>query len=117
MSEHFQIVVVGGGPVGVGLGVALGLRGISCAVIEPRETLSRIPKGQNLTQRTMFFQLLDGLWPHQFGLGHGKHFIKQTGGQYALGLQAVQALKNDGQRHDGTGQQGPNRPASRLYDA
>ena len=53
MSEHFQVVVVGGGPVGVGLGVALGLRGISCAVIEPRSTLSRIPKGQNLTQRTM----------------------------------------------------------------
>ncbi len=53
MRDHFDVVIVGGGPVGVGLAVALGLRGVSCAVIEPRETLSRIPKGQNLTQRTM----------------------------------------------------------------
>lgn len=48
-----QVVIVGGGPVGVGLAVDLGLRGISCAIIERRETLSPIPKGQALTQRTM----------------------------------------------------------------
>lgn len=53
MRDQFDVVIVGGGPVGVGLAVALGLRGVSCAMIEPRETLSRIPKGQNLTQRTM----------------------------------------------------------------
>ena len=53
MTKTYQIVIVGGGPVGVGLAVNLGLRGISCAVIEPRKTLSRIPKGQNLTQRTL----------------------------------------------------------------
>ncbi|MDB5642828.1 MAG: Monooxygenase, FAD-binding [Hyphomicrobiales bacterium] len=53
MSKSYQIVIVGGGPVGVGLAVGLGLRGISCAVVEPRKTLSRIPKGQNLTQRTL----------------------------------------------------------------
>jgi 2-polyprenyl-6-methoxyphenol hydroxylase-like FAD-dependent oxidoreductase len=39
--------------VGLGLAVELGLRGISCALVEPRTTLSRIPKGQNLTQRTL----------------------------------------------------------------
>lgn len=53
MSKRFQVVIVGGGPVGVGLAVNLGLRGVSCALVEPRTELSRIPKGQNLTQRTL----------------------------------------------------------------
>lgn len=52
-QKHFQVIIAGGGPVGVALAVSLGLRGISCALIESRETLHRIPKGQNLTQRTL----------------------------------------------------------------
>jgi 2-polyprenyl-6-methoxyphenol hydroxylase-like FAD-dependent oxidoreductase len=44
---------VGGGPVGVGLAVDLGLRGISCSVVERRTELSLIPKGQGLSQRTL----------------------------------------------------------------
>ena len=53
MAKKYQIVIVGGGPVGIGLAIELGRRGISCAVIEPRTELGRIPKGQNLTQRTL----------------------------------------------------------------
>jgi 4-hydroxyisophthalate hydroxylase len=53
MPQRYPVVVVGGGPVGLGLAIALGLRGISCAIVEPRTTLSPIPKGQNLTQRTL----------------------------------------------------------------
>jgi 2-polyprenyl-6-methoxyphenol hydroxylase-like FAD-dependent oxidoreductase len=53
MAERHQVVVVGGGPVGVGLGVELGLRGIDCVVVERRKELARIPKGQNLTPRTL----------------------------------------------------------------
>src|SRR5665213_2901393 len=52
MKRH-QVVIVGGGPVGVGLAVELGLRGISCALIERRDGLQNIPKGQNLTSRTL----------------------------------------------------------------
>lgn len=48
-----DVIIVGGGPVGVGLAVDLGLRGIRCLLIERREELSSIPKGQALTQRTM----------------------------------------------------------------
>jgi 4-hydroxyisophthalate hydroxylase len=51
--KSHQVVIVGGGPVGVALAVELGLRGISCALVETRTTLQRIPKGQNLTQRTL----------------------------------------------------------------
>jgi 2-polyprenyl-6-methoxyphenol hydroxylase-like FAD-dependent oxidoreductase len=53
MNGRYQVIVVGGGPVGVALSIDLAERGISCAVIERRTELSRIPKGQNLTQRTM----------------------------------------------------------------
>jgi 2-polyprenyl-6-methoxyphenol hydroxylase-like FAD-dependent oxidoreductase len=53
MSKRFGVIIVGGGPVGVGLAVDLGLRGISCALIERRTTLQNIPKGQNLTPRTL----------------------------------------------------------------
>jgi len=64
MQRH-QVVIVGGGPVGVALAVDLGLRGVSCALVESRVGLSRIPKGQNLTQRTLehfqFWGLVDEL--------------------------------------------------------
>jgi 4-hydroxyisophthalate hydroxylase len=49
----YQVIIVGGGPVGAGLAVELGLRGISCAVVERRTNLDRMPKGQNLTPRTL----------------------------------------------------------------
>jgi 4-hydroxyisophthalate hydroxylase len=48
-----QVIIVGGGPVGVGLAVDLGLRGISCTLVERRVGLHNIPKGQNLAQRTL----------------------------------------------------------------
>ncbi|WP_222048733.1 FAD-dependent monooxygenase [Modestobacter lapidis] len=53
MTPRHQVVIVGGGPVGVGLALDLGLRGVSCAVIERRPQLSSIPKGQGLSQRTV----------------------------------------------------------------
>ena len=52
-ASHYPVVIVGGGPVGVGLAIELGLRGVACALIEPRRSLGRVPKGQNLMQRTL----------------------------------------------------------------
>src|SRR4029077_8242096 len=51
--ERKQVAIVGGVPVGVALAVQLGIRGVSCALVESRTELGRIPKGQNLTQRTL----------------------------------------------------------------
>jgi len=53
MNKRYQVVIVGGGPVGLALAVELGLRGISCALVERRLEPQRIPKGQNLTQRSV----------------------------------------------------------------
>ena len=48
-----EVLIVGGGPVGMGLAVELGQRGVRCIVVERYVTPQPIPKGQNLTQRTM----------------------------------------------------------------
>jgi 2-polyprenyl-6-methoxyphenol hydroxylase-like FAD-dependent oxidoreductase len=65
MAQQYQVIIVGGGPVGVGLAVELGQRGISCVLVERHMTPQRIPKGQNLTQRTLehfyFWGIVDEL--------------------------------------------------------
>ncbi|HEY3115426.1 MAG TPA: FAD-dependent monooxygenase [Chloroflexota bacterium] len=53
MAQRYQAIIVGGGPVGVALAVELGQRGITCALVERRLTPQLIPKGQNLTNRTL----------------------------------------------------------------
>src|SRR5688572_6847292 len=65
MPKSYQVVIVGGGPVGAALAVELGLRGVTCALVERRRKPQRIPKGQNLTQRTLehfyFWGIVDEL--------------------------------------------------------
>src|SRR3954464_14202555 len=53
MSKYYQVIIVGGGPVGAALARDLGLRDISCALIESRTALANIPKGQGLSARTL----------------------------------------------------------------
>ena len=52
-TDSYRVIVVGGGPVGMGLALELGHRGVHCVVIERHTSPQPIPKGQNLTQRTM----------------------------------------------------------------
>ena len=52
-AQDCQVVIVGAGPVGLGLAIELGQRGIRCTLVERYSQPQQIPKGQNLTQRTM----------------------------------------------------------------
>ena len=47
-----EVIITGGGPVGLGLAIDLALKGVTSTVLERSESLHGIPKGQNLTQRT-----------------------------------------------------------------
>ena len=48
-----DVVINGGGPVGMGLAIELGQRGHTVTVVERHPEPQPIPKGQNLTQRTV----------------------------------------------------------------
>ncbi len=54
MRQDFDcdVIICGGGPVGMGLAIDLGQRGVRTAVVERYPEPQPIPKGQNLTQRT-----------------------------------------------------------------
>nr|WP_029002099.1 FAD-dependent monooxygenase [Azohydromonas australica] len=52
-AHDAEVVIVGGGPVGMGLAIELGQRNVRCVVVERYPQPQPIPKGQNLTQRTM----------------------------------------------------------------
>ena len=52
-AREAQVVIVGGGPVGLGLAIELGQRGVRTVLVERLLEPSPIPRGQNLTQRTM----------------------------------------------------------------
>jgi 2-polyprenyl-6-methoxyphenol hydroxylase-like FAD-dependent oxidoreductase len=78
-TEHdAPVVIVGGGPVGCGLAIDLGLRGIRSIMVERHADPQPIPKGQNLTQRTLehfhFWGIEDELRaartiPREYGIG------------------------------------------------
>jgi len=52
-AQRPGVLIIGGGPVGMGLAVELGQRHIPCTVVERYAQPQPIPKGQNLTQRTL----------------------------------------------------------------
>ena len=53
MEREHDVAIVGGGPVGLALAVELGQRGIDCVLVERHVAPVKIPKGQNLTNRTL----------------------------------------------------------------
>ncbi|WP_346346548.1 FAD-dependent monooxygenase [Thetidibacter halocola] len=52
VNQNFDVIINGGGPVGMALAIDLGQRGIRTCVVDRNPQPPQIPKGQNLTQRT-----------------------------------------------------------------
>ncbi|MEC7494715.1 MAG: FAD-dependent monooxygenase [Pseudomonadota bacterium] len=52
LEQSSDVIIVGGGPVGIGLAIDLALQGVRTTVVERHDSIQRIPKGQNLTPRT-----------------------------------------------------------------
>lgn len=73
-----DVIIVGGGPVGMALALDLGLRGRSCAVVEKRTELSLIPKGQGLSQRSF-----EHLW--RWGIADEVRAARALPGEYGIG--------------------------------
>ena len=54
VPSRTQVVIAGGGPVGLAAAVELGRRGVECVVVEPRTTVSRArPRCKTVNVRTM----------------------------------------------------------------
>src|SRR5262245_18976979 len=77
-TAQAEVIVLGGGPVGMGLAIELRQRGIRCVLVERYREPQPIPKGQNLTQRTLehfhFWQAEAALRaartiPREYGIG------------------------------------------------
>lgn len=75
---EYDVVIVGGGPVGMALALDLGLRGRSVAVVEKRPELSLIPKGQGLNQRS-----LEHFW--RWGISEQLRAARGLPGDYGIG--------------------------------
>jgi len=53
MSDNPEVLIIGGGPVGLSAALALGRAGITCLVLERRTEFSRYPKANGVHARTM----------------------------------------------------------------
>src|SRR5882757_6509849 len=53
MSDNPEVLIIGGGPVGLSAALALGRAGITCLVLERRTEFSRYPKANGVHARTL----------------------------------------------------------------
>ena len=54
IPQETEVLIVGGGPVGLSAAVEMGRRGVQCLIVEPRLTVSRLrPRAKTTNVRTM----------------------------------------------------------------
>lgn len=92
-ENNTQVVIIGGGPVGTGLAIDLGQRGIRCCLVERYTEPQPIPKGQNLTQRTLEHF-------HFWGVEHQLRAARTIPKDYGIGGMTAYGTLLSGYHHD-----------------
>ncbi|MEV6265286.1 FAD-dependent monooxygenase [Streptomyces sp. NPDC051784] len=115
LPRHVQVLVAGGGPVGLATAVELGRRGVDCLVVEPRTAVSRArPRCKTLNVRTMEhlrrWGLADRLReraPLPVSWSQDVVFCTSLTGRELSRFTGVLGLAPEGDRFPETGQQAP----------
>jgi 2-polyprenyl-6-methoxyphenol hydroxylase-like FAD-dependent oxidoreductase len=115
LPRAVQVVVAGGGPVGLACAVELGRRGISCVVVEPRATVSHArPRCKTINVRSMqhlrrwgIAGRLRGRAPLPPAWSSDAVFCTALAGRELTRFTGVLGLVPDGDRFPELGQQAP----------
>ncbi len=110
-----QVLIAGGGPVGLAAAIELGRRGISCVVVEPRASVSRArPRCKTINVRTMEhlrrWQIADrlrALAPLTNAWSQDVVFCTSLEGYELTRFKGAFGLAPDGDRFPELGQQAP----------
>jgi 2-polyprenyl-6-methoxyphenol hydroxylase-like FAD-dependent oxidoreductase len=99
VAEEVPVLIVGGGPVGLGLAVELGLRGVQCLLVEQGDGTIDYPRANTVNSRTMEFCRRWGIAEEVRNAGAPPDFPPTI--VYATGLQGHLLTKIERPTHGG----------------
>ncbi|KAL3469545.1 FAD binding domain-containing protein [Aspergillus californicus] len=113
MSKSYQVVIVGGGPVGLTASVALSQKGISHALFERKQSTTDLPKSVGLNIRTMEYMRSLDLERDILQEAAPPETVSQTSWYTSLGPDGKEIYTRDawggGQFHDEYARASPSR--------
>ena len=99
--EHTPVLIVGGGPVGLGLAIELGWRGIECLLVEQGDGTIVMPRANAIDIRTMEFCRRWGIADAVRGAGIPRDFPHTA--LYATSLAGYEIARFERRSHGGAG--------------